>query len=38
MGIIGEVLLISSIGVHYVDFTVSISLRPEGNPFTVGRP
>ena len=36
MAIIGEVLRITPIGVHHVDFSVPIPLRHEGNPFTVG--
>ena len=36
MAIIGEVLLIAPIGVHHVDFPVPISIRHEGNLFTVG--
>ena len=46
MGIIGESLLITTIGVHHVDvisesklvFKVPIPTGPEGNPFTVGGP
>ena len=35
MGIFGEVPLILPIGVHHVDFRVSIPIRREGNAFTI---
>ena len=37
-GIIGEVSLISSIGVHHIDFIVPSPMRHKGNVFTVWGP
>ena len=38
MTIIGEVLLILPIGIHHVDFRVTISFGSKDNALAIGRP